>query len=493
VNLPPGDPDVSFENSSLANLANGDFQEWQLGGEVSFPVGFRRGYAGVRNAQLLLAREKAVLEEQERQIVHDLSNAVADLDRAYEIMRTSYNRRMAALQNLELTRAAMAERPDVNPEQLLEAARRYSEADIQFQRALVEHMLAIKNVHFEKGTLLEYGRVQLSERVPPEALPPASPTANPPAPSAPPASVPPEGSSPLLPGGTPVPMSPPPATPPSLPPPAPAPAGGYAPPATPELTITVPPASAAAAPPVGVPPVVNLPDTYQPPQAIGARLPPREPTAAPAISTAMAPAAPIAAIPPREQSVLGTGHPPAMPREQSVLVPAYPAASATHAQPPAGTWPVPASVPGPVPQPATNWTAPPSVPASVPQPATNWSVPAPAPAPRPAAAESNRASPSTVPVAPTPGSPPAAAPPLKPTSLLPGGRLEWSREIRQAGFDSATSGQFAAPASYVAEAAVPPAGVALPAVAPASPENQLHRLPPVGAESENRSWRLPAP
>ena len=130
------------------------------------PVGFRRGYAAVRSAQLNLARDKAVLEEQERQVIHDLSNALGDMRRAYRIMETTYNRRLAAQQNAEILHFRLEKGQPVTPEQLLEAERRLAEAEIQHEKSLVEHMLAIKNVHFEKGTLLEYGRIQLAEQLP---------------------------------------------------------------------------------------------------------------------------------------------------------------------------------------------------------------------------------------------------------------------------------------------------------------------------------------
>lgn len=165
-NLPfdPADPQGYFELGSLANLANGNFQEWQLGGEVTMPVGFRRGWAAVRNAQLHLARDKAVLEEQERQVIHDLSNAVGDMQRAYQIMETTYNRRLAAQQNVEILQFRLQSSQPISAEQVLEGHRRFAEADIQYHRALVEHMLAIKNVNFERGTLLEYGHIELAEQ-----------------------------------------------------------------------------------------------------------------------------------------------------------------------------------------------------------------------------------------------------------------------------------------------------------------------------------------
>ena len=45
----------------------------------------------------------------------------------------------------------------------LEAQRRVVEAEIQFRRAQIEYMLAIKNVHFEKGTYLDFCNVRLNE------------------------------------------------------------------------------------------------------------------------------------------------------------------------------------------------------------------------------------------------------------------------------------------------------------------------------------------
>jgi outer membrane protein TolC len=190
----PTDPQGYFALGSLANLANGNFQEWQLGGEVTMPVGFRRGWAAVRNAQLNLARDKAVLEEQERQVMHDLSNALGDMQRAYQIMETSYNRRLAAQQNVEILQFRLQSSQPISAEQVLEGQRRLTEADIMYHRALVEHILAIKNVHFEKGTLLEYGHIQLAEQF---AMERGSPTRRTREPSEPTPAMLPEGMPPV--------------------------------------------------------------------------------------------------------------------------------------------------------------------------------------------------------------------------------------------------------------------------------------------------------
>lgn len=154
--------DLGEFNSAWGNLIDGNFQEWQLGFEFSVPLGFRKAHTTVRNAELLLARERSILSEQEREIALDLSNAVADIDRAHAVLETNYNRRIAARQQLDAIRAI--EDPSTQTLYLeLDAQRRLAEADIQYYRSLVEYTLAIKNVHFEKGSLLEYDGVTLAE------------------------------------------------------------------------------------------------------------------------------------------------------------------------------------------------------------------------------------------------------------------------------------------------------------------------------------------
>lgn len=149
-------------SSAWANLATAKFQEWQLGFEFSMPLGFRKGHVAVRNAELQLARERALLNEQERQVVLDLSNSVAEMSRAHLVLETNYNRRLAAKQQL----AAIHAIEDPTPQMLyieLDAQRRLADAEAQYYRSLVEYEIAIKNVHFEKGSILEYNGIYLSE------------------------------------------------------------------------------------------------------------------------------------------------------------------------------------------------------------------------------------------------------------------------------------------------------------------------------------------
>ena len=52
---------TGFE-SAYQNLTTGDYQEWDIGLQFNMPIGFRREYTALRNAELRLARERALLE-----------------------------------------------------------------------------------------------------------------------------------------------------------------------------------------------------------------------------------------------------------------------------------------------------------------------------------------------------------------------------------------------------------------------------------------------
>lgn len=158
-----GDDTAAPYKDAFSNLLTGDFQEWALGMELTFPNGFRQAHAGIQNAMLRLARERAVLNQQERQILHDLGNSFADMKRAYAIVQTNYNRRVAAQQDLDALQERERTGQEVDWDQLLESWRRVTDAEIQLHRSLVEYVMAVKNVHFEKGSLLDYNQVQFAE------------------------------------------------------------------------------------------------------------------------------------------------------------------------------------------------------------------------------------------------------------------------------------------------------------------------------------------
>ncbi|MEX2092158.1 MAG: TolC family protein [Pirellulales bacterium] len=150
-------------DSAYGNLATGNFQEWQLGLELSLPIGFRRAHAGVRNAELILARDRALLRDQQREVIHELSDAIAEMDRTFVVAQTSYNRLIASRQQHEALIAPFEENKEVSLDLLLDSQRRLLESEVRYYRGLAEYAIATKNVHYVKGTLLDYDGVYLTE------------------------------------------------------------------------------------------------------------------------------------------------------------------------------------------------------------------------------------------------------------------------------------------------------------------------------------------
>ena len=106
--------------------------------------------------------------EQERQIVHDLNNALAEIDRAYAVCQTNLNRYRAAkllAENLA-TRLENSRSTATDLDRLLDAQRRLADAESRVFLATTEYEMAIKNFYFEKGAILEYHQLAVLDAAP---------------------------------------------------------------------------------------------------------------------------------------------------------------------------------------------------------------------------------------------------------------------------------------------------------------------------------------
>jgi outer membrane protein TolC len=152
---------MQFDNA-FQDLTTGDFQEWQAGVQFSMTLGFRQAHAALRNQELHLARERALLRAQEQEVLYDLANAVGEMDRAFVVLQTNYNRMIAAREQVAAVQAAFDD-DRIQFIALLDAQRRLVEDEAQYYRSRSEYAVGIKNVHFEKGTLLDYLGVATAE------------------------------------------------------------------------------------------------------------------------------------------------------------------------------------------------------------------------------------------------------------------------------------------------------------------------------------------
>ena len=144
------------------NMFDGNYQEWQAGIELSYPVGFRAAGSAVAHAKLSLRRERAVLNQTEYQVSHLLSNAARDVETRHELMETNYNRLQSDLNQVDVLRIRYEQGSD-SINFLLQAQRQVVNSASDFYRSLADYNLAIRNFHREKGSLLAYNQIKLSE------------------------------------------------------------------------------------------------------------------------------------------------------------------------------------------------------------------------------------------------------------------------------------------------------------------------------------------
>lgn len=132
---------------------SGDHNEVEFGVQLNVPIGYRQASAGVRNSELNLCRERAILKEQQQQVLHDLGTSVRQMDQSFESLTFARNRLIAAREVLEARNAAYSA-DTVSADLLLEAQRRLIEAEISYHQAEVDHAIANESISLQSGQLL---------------------------------------------------------------------------------------------------------------------------------------------------------------------------------------------------------------------------------------------------------------------------------------------------------------------------------------------------
>jgi outer membrane protein TolC len=150
------------DSTAFGVLTSGQFQNWQLGLQLSVPIGYRQELSGVRHHELLLARDRAILQDLELEVSHQLGDSIRDLDLNYGLVQSNFNRRLAAETEVATVNASY-EAGRVTLDLLLDAQRRRAEAESAYYRSLVDYNKAIMNVHYRKGSMLDYDGVYLAE------------------------------------------------------------------------------------------------------------------------------------------------------------------------------------------------------------------------------------------------------------------------------------------------------------------------------------------
>ncbi|MBT5019494.1 MAG: TolC family protein [Planctomicrobium sp.] len=147
-------------NSGLGNALTGEHQEYMIGFELAIPLGYRQGHAAVSNAEFALSHARAIFEEQQREVVNNLAGSIADAARAYQAIENNLNQYLAAKDYLDALEARARNLNDP-VDLILDAQTRLVESEVRLFRARAEYAIALKNIQFEKGSLLNYANMHL--------------------------------------------------------------------------------------------------------------------------------------------------------------------------------------------------------------------------------------------------------------------------------------------------------------------------------------------
>jgi outer membrane protein TolC len=142
----------------------GQYTDWQVGINFSVPLGLRNGRAQVRQQKLLIARDRANVEQQLHLAIHQLAATVRDLDSAYEQYLAYKETRVAADINLRVQNEKFRTGQTIYLN-VLQALNDWGNAVLLEAQQLLLYNTALTNLERETGTILEtHGLVFVEER-----------------------------------------------------------------------------------------------------------------------------------------------------------------------------------------------------------------------------------------------------------------------------------------------------------------------------------------
>jgi outer membrane protein TolC len=140
----------------------GAFTDWTVGVNFSVPLGLRQGRAALRESELIIARDRANLQQAIHAAAHDLAEVVRSLAQANSQFRAYQETRAAARQNLEQQfadfRAGRAIYLNV-----LQAIAEWGNAVSAEAQALAQYNTELANLERQTGTILDTHGVRFFE------------------------------------------------------------------------------------------------------------------------------------------------------------------------------------------------------------------------------------------------------------------------------------------------------------------------------------------
>jgi outer membrane protein TolC len=165
----------SFSANSLHTLATGNFVNWNVGLNMTVPLGFRFEMAQVRQARLALAQAYEVLKDQEKKAHNVLARTYRLVIETYKVLEARRLRRIELgeelqflTDNVEAGRFNATDRTKYG-DSLLDAQRLFAQALSDEFQSIVDYNNALVGFEFAKGTIQIHDQVVIGEGPLPEA------------------------------------------------------------------------------------------------------------------------------------------------------------------------------------------------------------------------------------------------------------------------------------------------------------------------------------
>ena len=153
-------------NNLGGNLADADNTGWNLGVQVSVPVGLRLARIQVRNYELRLRKARVVLGEQEREVAYELSGALLNMQRWYQLADGGTRRIKTARDHVKATEQLVDGSANASSDLfnlLLQAKIDQRDSEQAYVRSIIEYNKALTDMKFRKGTILVDNEVYMAE------------------------------------------------------------------------------------------------------------------------------------------------------------------------------------------------------------------------------------------------------------------------------------------------------------------------------------------
>lgn len=149
-------------NTATGSLVDADLETWTAGVEMTIPIGFRSARSQVRNLELQLRKDTAVLAAQEKNITHEIAIAIQEVTSAFATAQSHHKRLEAAKERVEKLNFKK-ELGAVTLDLVLRAQRSVANAESAYYQQVVAYNKALVNLNLATGSLLEYNGVYLAE------------------------------------------------------------------------------------------------------------------------------------------------------------------------------------------------------------------------------------------------------------------------------------------------------------------------------------------